>query len=64
MSYCDMTSHPRNHMGQSAQSEERGVRPGDPAPLSWGLSALVIGVLSALSWAVMIALALALWWGF
>jgi len=51
-------------MGQSAQSEERGVRPGDPAPLSWGLSALVIGVLSALSWAVMIALALALWWGF
>jgi hypothetical protein len=48
----------------SAHSDERRAGHGQPAPLSWGFAAVVIGVLSFLCWAVIIAAAVALWTAF
>ena len=51
-------------MGRSAQSEKKRARLEGPTPLSWGLAAIVIAVLSALSWALIIALVMGLWAAF
>ena len=47
-------------MGPAAKRDDGRDRPERPAPLSRGDAVLVIGVLSALSWALLIALLLAI----
>jgi hypothetical protein len=60
---CDMSSH-RGEMGTFHRVEERRARLGTPTEiegrLSLGQAAAVIGGLSALSWAVLISIVVAL----
>jgi hypothetical protein len=51
-------------MLQSAQAQARGARPSAHARLSWSEAAPLIGLLSALCWAVVIGIALAIWSAF
>jgi hypothetical protein len=51
-------------MLQSAQAEARRARPGAHARRSWTEAVPLIALLSALCWAVVIGIALAIWSAF